>query len=553
VRSRSWALVGVSAVLVLTSCAGQRATPSSSQPVLGGLSRDAASWTYATSLAVVAPGDLPRVDLPACARRHLPSGWVGRENAHTGDPSWRPTTLWGTTRVPIYLDRQSTVCGSPVRVHLGGQGEAGVTVRVYRIGWYGGAGARLVWTSPTVTVRTDPGARRRGVEMPSPGWAAAVALPVDAAWTPGEYLVESWDAGGLAGVAPLVVRDEADSGGLLVVHSNLTWAAYSQYLGSSLYKGSDGATDTRALSVSIQRPVTGSGFAALLTGDVPLTQFVEQQGLTARHILDTDLDAWPSMAQAANAVVLPGHSEYWTRRMYDAALAARNAGVNLADLGANELYWHARLDRAADGTPLTLTVDRTLAQDPTATATPQNATVRWAQAPLNRDGAALIGQRYSALKAQGGLQVWSLPRWLAVGTHLRPGQVLSHLVVNEADGIRPGEHAAPPDLQTVLLGVLRHRGSPDVAASTTYYTSGSGAAVFSAGTTYWTCDLTGACPAASAPPAVAQVVRAMTADVLRGFATAGFGRRHPSSAQGPTSLAQALRVLRPSAVGTYGA
>ncbi len=209
-----------------------------------------------------------------------------------------------------------------------------------------------------------------------------MTLPVDASWTPGQYLVESWDADGLAGITSLVVRDDADRGGLVVVHSNLTWAAYSQYGASSLYKGKDGASDTRAQQTSLQRPVTGAGAGRLVVGDVPLSQFLEEHGIPARHILDTDLDAWPSIATSATALVLPGHSEYWTRRMYDAALAARNAGVNIADLGANEVYWQARLQRDPQGVPLTMTVDRTLAQDPLAATHPDEATVRWSSPPL---------------------------------------------------------------------------------------------------------------------------------------------------------------------------
>jgi len=548
-RIVSWALLPV--VVSLTACSVPTA-PASPDGDDQGIARDADQWSYAESLTVTGPPDLAHPALPVCAALPLAPGWLGRENALPGDPSWRPADALGVHRIPLYLDQPSTVCGSPVAVHLGGDGAQRVVVRAYRIGWYHGAGARLVWSSPPVDVPHDPGPARQGNSMPSPGWLTTTILPVDERWTPGQYLVETWDGAGLGGVASLVVRDDADRGGVVVMHSNLTWAAYSQFGASSLYKGDDGRADTRALDTALRRPVTGAGASRLLVDDVPVTQFLEEHGIPARHVVDTDVDAWPSIATSATELVLPGHSEYWTRRMYDAVLAARNGGVNIADLGANELYWHARLDRDSFGVPTTLTVDRTLAQDPLAASHPDQATVRWHMGPLNRDGSALIGQRYSAIRARGSMQVWSAPPWLLVGTGLRPGAILDGVVANETDGVRPGSPATPPDLQTVLLGVLERHGSPDQLVSTTYYTAQSGAAVFAAGTTYWACDLTDACPDHVAPRSTQQTVRAMTLDVVRGFSRPDFGRLHPSVRAVPDDVAAARAAVAPAAVGQYG-
>ena len=44
----------------------------------------------------------------------------------------------------------------------------------------------------------------------------------------------------------------------------------------------------------------------------------------------------------ARAVVSLGHDEYYSQAMRNALLAARNAGANLAFLGANSIYRHIR-------------------------------------------------------------------------------------------------------------------------------------------------------------------------------------------------------------------
>ncbi len=515
-------------------------------------SPDGDQWSYRDSLDVTAPADLRHPVLAACALVRSVPDWVRTENALHGDATWRPADMHAAPRLPLYLDRPSTTCGAPVGVHLAGIATTGVTVRAYRIGWYGGAGARLVWTSAPIDLRQGVAPTRSGDLMASPGWPRTVTLPVDSSWTPGEYVVESRDAGGVAGVASLVVRDAADVARLLVVHSSLTWAAYSQYSGSSLYKGPDGSSDTRALGVALDRPLVDAGLVRLLVDDVPLTQFLEHHGYAAAHIDDTDLDAWPSLALTTTALLLPGHSEYWTRRMYDAAVAARNAGVNIADLGANEVYWHARLERDPSGTPTSMFVGRTVAQDPLAAAQPDEATVLWHQAPLLRDPTALLGQRYSAVKAHGSLVVNSLPTWLGAGTGLRAGDVVTGVVANEADGIRPGSPSTPPNLQAVLVGVLTRAGQRDEPVSTTYYSAPSGSAVFAAGTTYWTCDLTDACPDSVVPAATATVVRTMTLNVLRAFSSPRFGRRSPSVRAIPASIVGLRASLPPAAIGTYG-
>jgi hypothetical protein len=548
----------------LTACApiSSGSTPSSSPANGTGSDADgdgadtdppgSTEWSYTSSLRVTTPEDLAAHVLEPCAKRALPATWVTTENARPGAVGWRPSADRADPRVPLYLDRPSTTCGSPVTAHLGGPPGTRVTVRAYRIGWYAGRGARLVWQSGPVDVRRSAAPPRSGDTLSSPDWATTVVLPVDVAWTPGLYVVETHDGRGVAGLAALVVRDPTTTASFTVVDSNLTWTAYSRYGGSSLYKGTDDRTDSRALRVAIDRPLEGPGVERLLVCDVPVAMFLERHGFRAHYITDTDLDAWPSLLRATPAVVLPGHSEYWTRRMYDALTAARNAGVSIADLGANEIYWHARLGRDVLGDPSTMTVARTLAQDPVAASNPDAATVEWHQTPLLRDPSAVLGQRYSAVRAVGGLQVRDLPGWLSAGTGLRAGDVLPQVVQNEADGVRPALPSTPPDVQTLLVGALRRPGFRTVIVSTTYTTSPSGSAVFAAGTTYWACQLADACPLVRIPAATQHAVELLTLNLLRAFETPRWGATHPSHHGVPPVADVLVGTLPPAAIGTYG-
>ncbi len=379
-------------------------------------------------------------------------------------------------------------------------------------------------------------------------------LPVTASWLPGLYLVESWSRGRPSGACALVVRASSPQPSrAAVMYSNLTWTAYSPAGGASLYKGerADGAAG-RALAVAVQRPLVRQGLLRLLTGDVPVAAQLDRLGIAAGPLADTDVDAWPSLLAGRVELVLPGHSEYWTRRMFDAVTAARNAGTNLADLGANEMYWHARLTRTADGTPASMFVARTLGQDPLAQTFPAEATVQWRDAPLLRDPVAVLGNAYTAVNARGGAVVVSVPPWLSTVPGLRRGRVLEGVAWNETDGPTGPATGAPTDVQVIALGVLTHPGKHAMPMASTYYSAPSGAGVFAAGTTYWPCFVMASCPDAQLTPAVRRVVAGISARVLRAFLAPRFGASHPSTGTPLPPAGRLVATLPRGAVGTYG-
>jgi len=378
-----------------------------------------------------------------------------------------------------------------------------------------------------------------------------VSLPVDASWPPGLYVIESVVAGRISGVSPLVVRNAADPRPGVVVYSNLTWSAYSPFGGASLYFGATGTTANRALTVAIQRPITGPGLLRLLVEDVPVAQQIDRLGLPIDPTTDTDVDTQPSLLAHRTEIVLPGHSEYWTRRMYDAFTAGRNGGANIADLGANEIYWQTRLSYGPSATPTSMFVARTLPQDPQAAAHPGSATVEWRSPPLRRDPAAVIGPSYAAVRVHGSVQVQSVPSWLQGIPGLATGDILRDVIANEADGARQGT-PHPDNLQIIALGVVRRTGADDKPVSITYYSTRTGGGVFAAGTTYWPCLTSAVCPDATVSTSTRTTLWAITSRVLRDFATAQWGSTHPSAPTGVPATRGLAASLPRAVVGTYG-
>ena len=68
----------------------------------------------------------------------------------------------------------------------------------------------------------------------------------------------------------------------------------------------------------------------------------ERTGVPLAYETDVDLDQHPGLLAGARAVISLGHDEYYSLAMRNALVQARDAGTNLAFLGANAIYRHIR-------------------------------------------------------------------------------------------------------------------------------------------------------------------------------------------------------------------
>jgi hypothetical protein len=217
-------------------------------------------------------------------------------------------------------------------------------VRAYRMGWYGGRGARLVWRSEPLPGRRQPSpVRTPGTNMIATHWRPSLVIAIGPAWPPGVYLLKLDAATGQRYV-PLTVRDDTSRAALVVQDAVTTWQAYNRWGGRSLSLGPDGSLTTRSRVASFDRPYAAEqGAGDFIGNELPLVRLVESLGLDVTYWTDVDLHRHPERLIAHRALVSLGHDEYWSTRMRRGAEAARAHGVNLAFLGANAVYRHIRL------------------------------------------------------------------------------------------------------------------------------------------------------------------------------------------------------------------
>jgi hypothetical protein len=437
------------------------------------------------ALAVMAAAPARAQDQPP------PSNPVAAENARPGSPRWDlepspPRAIEG------YASETSVAPGDSFHLHVRAPLADRYRILVYRLGWYGGDGGRLVTCIPgcdsdePAVPQPAPRPPERGTGRVAAGWQATDALPVGSDWVSGYYLaqlrVTAGPDEGALGRVPLVVRGTpGDHAAILVQVPVNTWQAYNGWGGKSLYpfSSSDGV---QAIRVSFDRPFawTLPGGQGPLGWELPLIRFIERNGYDVTYQSDVFTARHPASLWQHRLVVVAGHDEYWTKSMRDGFDAARAFGINLAFMGANDAYWQIRLqDRGR-----TILTYKSM-DDPNPD--PRRKTAMFRELIPPRLECDLIGVQHQGVGlswAPGDYTVaptaLSSP-WMR-DTGFSVGDVVRGIVSVESDTI-PGNQSAADSCGNRLT-VFFHRelgGDKDGNADSTMYTAASGARVFASG------------------------------------------------------------------------
>jgi len=226
------------------------------------------------------------------------------------------------------------------------------TVKIYRIGWYQGNGARFI---------DDLGNSLTGGMMPPANYDPVTGMtdcnnwPVATQWTvpsnaiPGVYIARM-DCPSVGGSAILifVVKDPSTSlnSDLLFKTSDATWQAYNPYGGNSFYvAGIPVPGYMHATKISYQRVLHMRGDKSnFFNSEYPMIRWLERNGYDVSYTTDQDFskDNTPLTTSNCRVFLSVGHDEYWSAECRNKVEAARASGVNLAFFSGNEVYWKTR-------------------------------------------------------------------------------------------------------------------------------------------------------------------------------------------------------------------
>jgi hypothetical protein len=416
-----------------------------------------------------------------------PPNPIQAENANQGaapatwlQPAYPPTSVEG------YASELSVLPGEDVHLHVSAEEGHRYRVEVYRLGWYGGLGARLLGCLPSCD--GDEAGNRYGRPAVSPtgvvsaGWPVTDTLSVPAAAVSGYYyallrVTSGGDDTGARGYVPFVVREPGPRRSPILVQVPVnTWQAYNPWGGRSLYPFN--STDLApAQRVSFDRPLAYTAQGPF-DWEYNMVRFLEHDGWDVSYQTDADTDAHPESLLQHRLVMVIGHDEYWTKRMRDAFDAARDAGTNLAFTSSNAAYWQVRYE---DG-GRTIVGYKESAPDPEPD--PALRTIRFRSLEPPRPECALVGVMYYRIREHESGPVdytvtdaAATDPWFA-GTGFKPGDVVQDVVGNEWDSLPEGPTAGCG--QPGLVRLFHYEGAPQ-NADAVRYTAPSGARVFAGG------------------------------------------------------------------------
>ena len=395
------------------------------------------------------------------------------------------------------------------------------TIDIYRLGYYGGNGARR--QAPTINVTNAATHQPACLMDPATSlvdcgdWAVSASWAVPSTAVSGVYIAKltRTDTQGSSQIT-FVVRNDSSTSDIVYQTSDETWEAYNRYGDFDFYTGSltdEWDSPSRARKISYNRPFAtrgdDDGRSFLFANEYPTIRFLERNGYDVSYMAGVDVDRLGSLITHHRTYMSVGHDEYVSGGQRANIEAARDAGVNLMFLSGNEVFWHTRFESSIDGSN---TAYRTLVcyketwdntdTDPSATPTATWRDPRFGAAPGGSNpenglsGTAYmvdsIDQAISVTKAEGKMRLW---RGTALGSMSGSSTALApHTLGYESDedldnGFRP---AGLIDLSTTTAAVdvyLQDFGDQLAPGTTTHhltlYRASSGALVFSAGTIQW--------------------------------------------------------------------
>ncbi len=226
---------------------------------------------------------------------------------------------------------------------------------IYRLGYYGGNGARKVATvQPSAALpQTQPACLSESATglTDCGNWAESASWDVPADAVSGIYFAK-------------LVREDASRRKPRGLHR----ARRRRRLGPAVpdrrtrpgrpttptaaTASTTGSPAGRAYKVSYNRPFATRGPNPedwVFNAEYPMVRFLEANGYDVSYFTGVDSDRRGSEVLEHKAFLSVGHDEYWSGAQRANVEAARAAGVHLAFFSGNEVFWKTRWESSIDG------------------------------------------------------------------------------------------------------------------------------------------------------------------------------------------------------------
>lgn len=145
------------------------------------------------------------------------------------------------------------------------------------------------------------------------------------------------------GKVPFLVKKKGKAAKVLVVFESNTCNAYCRTGGKSFYGSDVPGDEMRAHKVSFERPLVIHPYnQEFLKWMIPRNERWE-----VGYVSDYDMDD-PSVLEGVELLILPGHSEYWTRKARKNFDAHVDRGGDVLVLSGNTMWFQTRYEQAGN-------------------------------------------------------------------------------------------------------------------------------------------------------------------------------------------------------------
>lgn len=431
-------------------------------------------------------------------------GPIVEENREPGATDWQLTRVrpdqagFRSPWIEGYCSRQSVQAGDEIEIMVSTDPPRPFTIEIFRMGYYGGRGARLMKTLGPIPGQTQPTPEPGPKNLHECRWEPSTRLTIPADWLSGVYLgrlttiPESADEPYWQSYIVFIVRDDRPAD-ILFQCSDNTWQAYNRWPNNySLYTHPRDNQGPWA-DVSFDRPYgreaqfTGVvndpltfGSGEFLPLEFPLAYWLEQHGYDVAYCTNSDMIS-PDRGLKCKAFLSVGHDEYWDIRQHGSVAKLRDAGVNLLFLSGNTCCWVSPFRASHDGRP-----DRILFRGGPYGGDHDHALNREKEhGPFPERGpdeGLLMGVRNVRPVNGGGDWIVVKPdHWIFEGTGVKAGDRIPGLIGWEYHG----DPAEIPGLEVVGAGTAWVGGERPQQWTATIYPGPKGNFVFNASTIFW--------------------------------------------------------------------
>src|SRR6266498_3299908 len=253
---------------------------------------------------------------------------IHRENEKPGTRDWLLTNTRIDTEIKFrcpwiegYYSGTSVRVGESIGFHVSTNPPSPFTLDIYRMGYYGGAGGRLMRTYEPFKGTSQPDPPIGEKRLRDCRWEPCATIKIPRDWLSGVYLGKlTAERDGLQSYVIFVVRDDRPAD-FIFQCSDTTWQAYNRWPSQfALYDdGKDQWYWGPNVQVSFNRPYgkycqildaplsTGSGEWFLW--EFPLAYWLESRGYDVTYISNLDTHADPKGLLRAKGFLSVGHDE----------------------------------------------------------------------------------------------------------------------------------------------------------------------------------------------------------------------------------------------------